>query len=86
MTKGNSAITVFRHFLIGHFNGVTVKFDDIRNAVKKQFPTLCDDAKLCRHEYPRRPEWEHQLRHALDYLKNKQKVISQKSQGEYIFP
>ena len=86
MSKLNSPITVFREFLLVHFSGKTVQFDDIRKAIREQFPKLCDNTILCTHEYLRRPEWEHQLRHALDYLKNKQRRIGQENQGEYIFP
>lgn len=86
MSKPSSPITTFRLFLLTQFKDTTVAFDDIRGAVRKQFPSLCNDAVLCTHETPRRPEWQHQLRQALDYLKNKKKVISQQSPGDYIFP
>jgi hypothetical protein len=81
-----SPIVVFREFLLDRFKGCRAQFDEIRSAVKARFPEICDDGKLCPHEYPHRPEWEHQLRHALDYLKNKKRHISQETLGEYIFP
>jgi len=86
MGRGVSAITKFRRFLPEHFRSCKAQFNEIRNVVKTNFPELCDDGKLCTHEYPYRPEWEHQLRHALDYLKNRKKLISQDTHGEYIFP
>ena len=86
MARRASAITAFRRFLPEHFQSSRAQFDEIRSVVKSNFPKLCDDAKLCTHESPYRPEWEHQLRYALDYLKNKQKLISQDRHGEYIFP
>jgi hypothetical protein len=86
MRRSSSPIAQFRYFLLRHFAGETVPFVEIRNAVKQHFPQLCNDAILCTDEYPHRPEWEHQLRHALDYLKNKAKRISQPKRGEYTFP
>jgi hypothetical protein len=79
------AITLFRKFLLSRFQGRT-QFSEIRDEVKRNFPQICDDNELCSHENPYRPEWEHRLRHALDYLKNKKKLISQEIRGEYIFP
>jgi hypothetical protein len=81
-----SPITEFREFLLGRFQGCTRQFPELRDAVKEEFPDLCDDTKLCTHERPYRPEWEHQLRHALDYMKNKKRIISQENPGEYTFP
>ena len=72
--------------MLRRFKGRRARYGDIKNSVKKNFPVLCDDNKLCLHERPYRPEWEHQLRHALDYLKNKKRSIFQETQGEYIFP
>ena len=86
MTHVKPPITTFREFLSKHFKSRTVQFEEIKTVVKYHHPELCDDTKLCTHEYPHRPEWEHQLRHALDYMKNKQKSISQETQGEYSFP
>ena len=63
--------------------------DEMRRAVKNKFPDLCDDRKLCWHEHPKRPEWDHRLRDALYRLK-KDKKISQtaayKRTGWYTFP
>ena len=86
MRKNLSPIPRFRNFLLGHFSQCTVDYQDIRQAVKDGFPDLCDDTQLCPHEFPHRPEWEHQVRQALDYEKNKAKRISQRHRGEYTFP
>ena len=83
--KHNSAVTEFRLFLSNHFSTCRVQFSDIVRAVQTTFPALCDDRKLCIHEYPHRPEWRHELRHALDYMKRR-KLVSQQRRGEYIFP
>lgn len=83
--KSNSSITIFRKFLRNRFVTCRVQFKDILRVVQAAFPNLCNDKRLCVHESPRRPEWEHQVRHALDYMKRKEKVVSQQIRGEYLF-
>lgn len=85
MQSRSSHITAFQQFLLSRFKG-RAQFKDIKNAVMGNFPTICDNSQLCTHEYPYRPEWEHKVRHALDNLKNKKKLITQETRGEYIFP
>ena len=84
--KTKSPIAIFREFLSGHFKACRVQFQDILAAVQAHFPELCDDQKVCVHEHANRPEWQHQVRHALDYMKNKQKLIFQETREEYVFP
>jgi hypothetical protein len=85
MREMNSAITVFREFVAEAFGKRTVDFAEILSTVQGKFPELCNDAVLCTHERPYRPEWQHQVRHALDYLKNKKHSVAQERRGEYTF-
>ena len=82
--------SIFREFLLVTFKGRRVHIDEIREIVKKTYPNLCDDQKLCEHETPPyRPEWYHKLRQVLDYLSNKAKRgerISHADEGWYEFP
>ncbi len=46
--------------------------EKVYEAVKAQFPELCDDSFLCRENCtrgPERPEWQHVVRRALQNLK-----------------
>lgn len=88
--KGKQSLTtVFRDFLVDEFRGRRVHLDEMRAAVKKKYPDLCNEAVMCRHENPTRTEWDHRLRDALTRLK-KAKMISQAAgddrTGWYTFP
>ena len=86
MRSDKAQSKAFREFLLSQFPGRTVDFGAIIEAVKGEFPEFCNDGVLCTHENPYRPEWQHRVRHVLDYLKNRQRVISQAKHGEYTFP
>lgn len=50
-----------------------VKLDEIYDAVKNEYPDLCDDEYKCNH-YQRnsiQPEWKHTVRNVLNGLKKK---------------
>ena len=84
--EAESNVSKFREFLPSHFAGQTVTLAEIYAVIKMSFAESCDDALLCNHEEPRRPEWQHQVRQALDYLHNKQKLISNAKRGSWTFP
>jgi hypothetical protein len=82
-----AAFTVFRDFIPHHFAGRVARLaDEIYPAIRNQFPDHCRDADLCIHEDPHRPEWQHQVREALDYLHNKQEKIVHVRRGVWQFP
>jgi hypothetical protein len=41
---------------------------------------------ICDHEIGQRPEWQHRVRQALDYLHNKKKKIKPGARGWWTFP
>lgn len=86
MSKSNSSITVFREYLVNRFQACEVQFKDILASVQSDLPDLCDDKVVCMHDESSRPEWQHQVRHALDYMKNKQGILFQETREQYIFP
>lgn len=57
----------------------TRTIDEIYNAVKAQYPSLCDDMYYC-SEHCRsgnnQPEWNHTVRNALQYLKSESGTIA----------
>jgi hypothetical protein len=86
MTQSGSAITEFREFLLAAHKGQTLMLDEVYSEIQEEFPSRCDDSVLCTHESPTRPEWQHQVRQALDYLKNKSKQITSPGPRQYSFP
>lgn len=58
---------------------------DIYRQVESQYPNLCDDGILCPHDpRPHRPEWHHQVRSALQSLKNRG-VVLHPSRNHWVF-
>ena len=86
IVKMVACVSLFREFLTDHFRGQTASLATIYEAVQKHFPEDCSDDELCTHEAASRPEWQHKVRQALDYLHNKQKSITQVTRGEWRFP
>lgn len=53
--------------------------NEIYNAVKAQYPSLCDDKYYCSDHCRsgnNQPEWNHTVRNALQYLKSKDRTIT----------
>lgn len=65
-----------------------IKSDEIYALVKNHFPDLCDDDYICPHYGNQRtyqPEWQHEVRNALNRLKVKGLAQGTGIHGEWIF-
>lgn len=64
------------------------KIYDVYALVKAEYPNLCDDSYLCSQNCQNghnRPEWQHRVRAALEFLKRRLQVVRKGDHGRWIF-
>lgn len=75
-------INLYQNLIASKFSFLprgTRTINEIYNAVKAQYPALCDDTYYCSENCRsgnNQPEWNHTVRNALQFLKSKNGTIT----------
>lgn len=83
--------SLYTDLLSGRFSFISAgehKIHDIYALVKSEYPDFRDDSYLCSQNCQNghnRPEWQHRVRAALEFLKRRLQVVKKGGHGRWIF-